>query len=191
MFDRASKKLGLNAAIMSGFETKDGLPVGTTSKDQMSVMDKMLRFGAYGVFQDDDSAATKFVESNIDDILEHNSHKINTSTEGTRKLGGINFSRTNFESKEADSGLDINDADFWDKILKIRSNNDEDEKKAGETEALSLLEDLDGVNDDDEAEEFWERLTEFLNKCSALHRDGKDIPYINSITDLSVRFCQF
>lgn len=66
---------------------------------------------------EDDSAAQKFQESNIDEILTSATRKVETlNPEGGGELGIHSFTRSNFESNEADSNLDMNADDFWAKV---------------------------------------------------------------------------
>lgn len=189
MFERASKKLGLCTGIMQGFEGKD---IGGLDKNDASLLDKMLRNGAYGVFKDGDDAAKKFVESNIDEILEHSSHKVDKGkSASTSKLGVIhNFSRSKFESEGANASLDINDANFWDKLLEIKAGDNAKREETDTDVANKLLERLTNgsVTSKTTAMDFWEELRDYLDRMKSQKWTGKHIP-INSITDLCVYFC--
>ena len=82
MFLRASKKLGLDHALLTNLEVGRGALEEGDAHD----INKLLRLGAYGVFDDDDSAAKIFVEENIDDILK-NRAKVITITKEQRAQG--------------------------------------------------------------------------------------------------------
>ncbi len=85
MFERASMKLGLDQAVLSNMRSGrdggrssaadhgDGADAGGNSKaaNQLSKhdIDQLLKYGAYDIFKDDDEAAKKFVEQDIEDIL--------------------------------------------------------------------------------------------------------------------------
>jgi len=188
MFERASKKLGLCTGIMAGFEGKD---MGGMNKNDVSLLDKMLRNGAYGVFKDGDEAAKKFVESNIDEILEHSSRKVDDKAEKS-KLGVIhNFTRSKFESEGANATLDINDANFWDKLLELKDGGKG--RNYVETDAdvaNRLLERLTNgsVTSKKLASEYFNELNNYLERMKNQKWTGKHIP-INPITDLCVYFC--
>jgi hypothetical protein len=122
MFDRASKKLGLEQAVMSQIQ-KSNQQIKPDKKE----LDRLLKLGAYGLM-DDDEAAKKFTESSIDDILKHGTRVVRHSAEegaATGALGSINFSKMTFASAGADTSIDINDPDFWNKVLKANDANKE------------------------------------------------------------------
>ncbi|KAG7370276.1 DNA/RNA helicase, superfamily II, SNF2 family protein [Nitzschia inconspicua] len=127
MFHLSSLKMGLDQAVLTGFEsgaTGDG---GMTKEE----VEKLLRHGAYDIFNEDKAGASEresnaFIEQDIDSILERRSRKIvheNTGT-GSAAVGGT-FSKASFVSKtpSKDSGqtatedIDINDPDFWKKMV--------------------------------------------------------------------------
>ena len=86
MFDRASKKLGLDRAILNAPSLRESgrnilnSPLtapgaGTTEvtpgqKPQSSgrEVDSLLRNGAYGIFNDDDDESRSFCEADIDKV---------------------------------------------------------------------------------------------------------------------------
>lgn len=86
MFDRASKKLGLDRAILNASSLRDsGKPVlsvvltsvgnGATEMASMQKnqpsgrdVDALLRNGAYGLFNDDDDESRSFCEADIDKV---------------------------------------------------------------------------------------------------------------------------
>ena len=72
MFMRASKKLGLDHAVLTNLE----LGRGDMDRDDELSIDKILRLGAYGLLEDDDSKSRAFEESGIDEILEKHAHVI-------------------------------------------------------------------------------------------------------------------
>jgi hypothetical protein len=88
MFERASMKLGLDQAVLSNMRSGrdggrssaadhgDGADAGggggnSKAANQLSKhdIDQLLKYGAYDIFKDDDEAAKKFVEQDIEDIL--------------------------------------------------------------------------------------------------------------------------
>ena len=72
MFDRASLKLGLDRAVLqsmsgsSSSKDSSGNPLSSMSKKEV---EDLLKKGAYGAIMDDDDAAEKFCEEDIDQIL--------------------------------------------------------------------------------------------------------------------------
>lgn len=95
MFERASKKLSLDQAVLTsmaneqaaagaaGSEDADGagsslsgLSGGQTAAEKAKEIEELLRLGAYGVLSEDDSAARQFCEADIDQILNTRTHVI-------------------------------------------------------------------------------------------------------------------
>ena len=114
MFDRASLKLGLDRAVlqsMSGSSSgKDsGGPLSNMSKKEV---EDLLKKGAYGAIMDDDDAAEKFCEEDIDQILTNRA----TTIKHEAGVKGSTFSKATFAGA-ADNrmDIDINDPDFWEK----------------------------------------------------------------------------
>ena len=74
MFDRASQKLGLDKAVLQSMAGRGGVPGSETQNAQNSQLSKkevedLLKKGAYGAVMEDDDAAQKFCEEDIDLIL--------------------------------------------------------------------------------------------------------------------------
>jgi chromodomain-helicase-DNA-binding protein 7 len=110
MFDRASKKLGLDQAIFSGkFQERPDFK----DKDARVEIEKLLKHGIYGVMDEDTTKSESFVESNIDQILENNSRVVNYSV----IRGTYSLAKSSFVSCNADETLDMNDPNFWSKVL--------------------------------------------------------------------------
>jgi len=112
MFDRASLKLGLDAAVLNNVDSGSSDSSGKPKFTQKEV-DVLLKQGAYGAFNDDDTAAEKFHEENIDDILEHRTTRIVHENVAT----GSGFSKASFASESSNAELDVNDPDFWKKLM--------------------------------------------------------------------------
>ena len=70
MFDRASKKLGLDHAILntSGLREPSGLESVKGNQPSGKEVDTLLRNGAYGIFNDDDEDSRTFCEADIDKV---------------------------------------------------------------------------------------------------------------------------
>ena len=82
MFVKASKKLGLDHAVLTNLEIgrggkgEDGAVEGEEEVDKDSI-DRILRLGAYGLFDEKGDAKSKeFEDRSIDEILEKHSHVI-------------------------------------------------------------------------------------------------------------------
>lgn len=112
MFDKASLKLGLDKAILQSMNTtqKEGGPNKQMSKKEI---EDLLKKGAYGAVMDDDNAADKFCEEDIDSILKRRTQIITMESEK-----GSTFSKASFASSGNRSDINIDDPDFWNKWAK-------------------------------------------------------------------------
>lgn len=171
--------MGLDQAVLTGFESS------TSSDMSKEEVERLLRHGAYDIFNEDKAGASEresndFIEQDIDSILERRSRKVvheNTGT-GSSAAGGT-FSKASFVNKTPSkdpSGqavaedIDINDPDFWKKmvgeakpeaesILKPRSRNQAsyNEKEWDKNFKQSMAYDgnsaSDASDDSDESEE--------------------------------------
>ncbi|ELP87418.1 chromodomain helicase hrp1, putative [Entamoeba invadens IP1] len=110
MFERASKKLGLDQAVLANVTSSND----SKEKTQLSKaeIESLLKYGAYGVFKDDEESSSKFCEEDIEQILEKRSSKV--VWKGDSVTGG-SFSTATFQV-EADA-VDVNDKNFWEKVL--------------------------------------------------------------------------
>jgi len=124
MFERANLKLGLDQAVLNKIEDTDGgesaaarLGWEAQSTKQKTALtaaevDSLLKYGAYAM-KDDDESAQKFVEENIEQILESRTKTVvRDSIEGSST-----FSKASFASEHAVPEIDVNDPDFWRKIM--------------------------------------------------------------------------
>ncbi|VEU34941.1 unnamed protein product [Pseudo-nitzschia multistriata] len=127
MFHMSSLKMGLDQAVLTGFESNSS-GEGTMTKEEV---ERLLRHGAYDIFNEDKAGSAEaesndFVQQDIDSILSRRSRKIvhgNTGS-GSSAAGGT-FSKASFvhktPSKEGEQGasadIDINDPDFWTKMV--------------------------------------------------------------------------
>ncbi|MES1911358.1 MAG: hypothetical protein MHM6MM_003801, partial [Cercozoa sp. M6MM] len=142
MFARASKKLGLDKAIMhriqdDGDAETDSAEVASSKLDaKREELDRMLRFGAYHVVpkdeenqKKDEQAERTFCEADIDELLRTHARTVKIdSVEEDNSL--IEFNKIAFAAAEADSSLDWAADNFWDQVLP---------KQAGLDEATELL----------------------------------------------------
>ena len=122
MFERASRKLGLEQAILGSgaFDGGDqGTPGGEVppadpSKMSAEDMEALLRKGAYHLLDADTKAADDFVTDDIDSILEKRSRVL--VVEGGASQGkALRARKARFAA--ASDGVDLHDPDFWRKLM--------------------------------------------------------------------------
>ena len=115
MFDRASKKLGLEQAVLGTFE-KDQ----TDDKPSQQEMEQLLKKGAYALLEDDNDEVTKeFCADDIESILAKRTRT--RVVEGTKTASWLNkqgmvVSKSKFNA-EGGKGLDMDDPLFWQKVM--------------------------------------------------------------------------
>ena len=127
MFNLSSMKMGLDQAVLKGFESSSG--DAAMSKAEV---ENLLKHGAYAILNEDkagtaENASNEFASQSIDDILARRTRTIVHEGSGT---GGSNaggtFSKASFKltksPEKKDHGvetqdLDISDPDFWKKML--------------------------------------------------------------------------
>lgn len=107
MFARASRKLGLEHAILgtASFH-KDHLLEDQPSAQELEAL---LKRGAYGLADDDDSAFRAFAERDIEDILRSNTHVVSQDSSSV--------DRSSFVACKKDGELSLDDPNFWEKVL--------------------------------------------------------------------------
>ena len=112
MFEKASQKQGLERAVISG---KQIAGVKRTSKEEKKELERLLRHGAYALFnQDAEQESNRFNEEDIESILSSRITKVIDKQE----RGCNTFSTASFVPKAAEEAdLDYNDPDFWDKLM--------------------------------------------------------------------------
>lgn len=116
MFDRASKKLGLEQAVLGTFgqDEEDDKP---TNKE----MEQLLKKGAYALLEDDNDEITQqFCADDIESILAKRTRT--RVVEGAKTASWLNkqgmvVSKSKFTSDSTSAGLDMEDPDFWQKVL--------------------------------------------------------------------------
>ena len=107
MFERASRKLALDHAVMDGGE------ISTQDETEASELEHILRRGVYSVFGDDDHDIDSFCAEDIEQILQRR-----TRTHRDVVAGGDSvFSHASFQI-DANDNLDMNSQDFWKQVLK-------------------------------------------------------------------------
>jgi len=120
MFDKASLKLGLDKAVLQSMrnESKFNQTSQQAAAQQSMQLSKkeiedLLKKGAYGALMEDDKAADKFCEEDIDKILQQRATVI--QIEGGEK--GSTFSKASFQTSETND-ISIDDPEFWQKWAK-------------------------------------------------------------------------
>jgi len=94
---------------MSGTDKDNTGPLNQMSKKEV---EDLLKKGAYGAIMDDDDAAEKFCEEDIEQILA----KRATTIKHEAGVKGSTFSKATFAgAAENRMDIDINDPDFWEK----------------------------------------------------------------------------
>lgn len=197
MFERTSKKLGLDQAVLDNINITD-IANTKTKKETLAQVGKeindLLKYGAYDLFREDEEGKGGndiFGEDDIDKILERASTVVryeraeenNTSGDaegaaGAKDKKGSTFSKAFFSSSHADTDIDINAENFWELVLPEAKN------------AGRLLERLrEGKVGDTEAkvDEFWEDLTgvvqESLEQWKKTISPPRDLHFLNAIMD--------
>jgi chromodomain-helicase-DNA-binding protein 7 len=107
MFERASRKLGLDHVVLDGGEmARDARPM------KASEIEEMLRNGVHGIFNDDDTEADRFCADDIDQILER---RAKVCTSDVISGGGSIFAKASFDGEA--NNIDLDAADFWSQVL--------------------------------------------------------------------------
>lgn len=171
MFERASKKLGLEAAILGSRAFNDSEIEEENKKNEKmdgKEMELLLREGAYAVLLEDDSENIReFCEQDIESLLEQRAHIVvsegNQKTESWLNKRGKGKTRKSMftgESAMEHAEIDVNDPDFWKKVLPDLVTPD------------SMLERLHegGLEDEDAMEKFMKDLTQMIEGMLDLNR---------------------
>ena len=117
MFDRASKKLGLEQAVLGTFgqDNDDDKP---TTKE----MEQLLKKGAYALLEDEnDEMGEEFCSDNIDNILAKRTRT--RVVEGAKTASwlnkqGMDVTRSRFTGdNSASAKVDVDDPLFWQKVM--------------------------------------------------------------------------
>ena len=132
MFQRASKKLGLEQAVLgtADFNADEHEDQSAALKIDSKEMEKLLREGAYAVLlEDNNDEEIEFMRQNIDDILNQRAHTIitegvkpteswlNKQNEGKKKRNKAKKQIFTGASASEFAEVDVNDPDFWRKVL--------------------------------------------------------------------------
>lgn len=136
MFHSASLKLGLDRAVLAHQRGTDSEENSTKRKskaereEQAKEIDSLLKKGAYDVFnEDDDKEAQRFMETDIDQLLEKSSRKVTYGESATTSLasGLGSFSKASFVASGDGIGkdVDLDDPEFWSKAVGLEAPPEE------------------------------------------------------------------
>lgn len=120
MFQSASRKLGLDRAILSPMEVDAKNSKEKTEPDR-DELEKLLKFGAYHALNNSDDNDAAILDEDIESILSKSTKReINDNEKG----GGA-FSKASFVFNENGTEIDIDDPLFWSKlgILEEKENS--------------------------------------------------------------------
>ena len=172
MFQRASKKLGLDQAVLRSMpDSGEGGMGGVAGGGVLSVIDKkevesLLKYGAYDLFNEAaDAASRQFCEDDIDLILQQRTTVVTQQTEGDdetegdetsdggsaqrrRRQGTSTFSKANFTSASSDSAVDLHASDFWEQIIPDQRTATKLAQRLASNEGLLTLTDRTTFLDD-------------------------------------------
>ncbi len=114
MFEQASKKLGLDQAVLNN--------MGVTSDPSKMLdnkeIDNLLKYGAYDLFREDEKEVTEYKDEDIDKILER-SERVVWNAAQDAKAGPSTFAKATFGSG---TSVDMDAPDFWEKVLPEEQN---------------------------------------------------------------------
>ncbi|KAK8853714.1 choline dehydrogenase 7 [Tritrichomonas musculus] len=123
LFERASKKLALNYAILDSSPFHgSGNNKKKKSIENKKELEMILKKGAYYIFKDDSNEIDKFCSENIDHILEHRSYTLKDVVSG----GDSKFSKVTFNSQLNDN--DVNKSDFWTNLMETHNTIEKHDK---------------------------------------------------------------
>jgi len=156
-------------------------------------MEQLLREGAYAVLLEDDTDMVKeFYEQDIDKILEQRSHVIVTDAgsggpnKGTeswlnkrKKSGHTSKSMFTGESAKEHAEIDVNDPDFWKKVLPDLVTPDL---------MLERLKDVDAAANDEDAERS-ELLEKYMKDLSQMMDGMLDLNRRNQLPERERAVC--
>lgn len=206
MFDRASRKLGLEQALLGSrqFEGGEDDEDGEADGEKMGAkeMEILLRQGAYAVLLDEDADDVKeFYEQDIDSILDQRSHV--RVVEGQKTESWLNKKKNSRASKSMFTGstamehaeIDVNDPDFWSKVLPdlvtpeiMLSTLDDLSKKGKELERDDDDDDED-FDDEQLSSELAVKCKKFFSDIAQMMEGILDLQRRNSLPDRERTLC--
>jgi chromodomain-helicase-DNA-binding protein 7 len=128
MFHMSSLKMGLDQAVLQGFESGGSSGEGAMTKEEV---ERLLRHGAYDIFNEEkagsaDAESNDFVQQDIDSILARRSKTVvHDQTGSNSNAAGGTFSKASFKAPKTPGGqekakkddIDIDDPEFWTKMV--------------------------------------------------------------------------
>ena len=120
MFEKASLKLGLDQAVLSGIESAGAKKL---SGKEISAL---LRHGAYGALANEEDA-TQFTEASIDEILSRSSKTV--VHDAKQSEGKSTFSHAHFAVAVGGTDVSVDDPEFWTKVGFVNQQADESQQK--------------------------------------------------------------
>jgi SNF2 family DNA or RNA helicase len=128
MFERASMKLALERAVLSGVtaDTKGGSGGCLLNEEEVSAV---LKHGAYDMFREEkegvtDERSKAFMEENIEQILSRSKTLVHDNAGANTGLMS-QFAKASFCSEDADVQVDINDPNFWEKVVGLQAEEEQ------------------------------------------------------------------
>lgn len=155
MFQAASIKLGLDYAVMNGMQgAAPGLAgISDDKAEHFSAMSKrelenLLKHGAYDVFNEERSArgiedSKRFCEDDIDAILQRSAKVLHDAKAAEKpKLVSSSFSKASFVAGETGNDVQIDDPNFWAKVVGLSEGADQqiEKKRKCRTENINYKE---------------------------------------------------
>ena len=189
MFHSASMKLGLEQAVLS--QTRDQGDEGTEGKKsksksereaQAKKIDQLLKKGAYDVFRDDDDEeAKKFMETDIDQLMESSAKDVTYGKQQNNLTSGLgSFSKASFVTNTGDGekDVDLDDPDFWSKAVGLDKPTETPEEVShmiddGVKRSRKQVEQFDPYADEREEERIKQERIDMKIKAIKEERDGK------------------
>lgn len=124
MFHLSSMKMGLDQAVLKGFE-KGSTNDGGMSKEEV---ERLLKHGAYDILNEEkagtaEAASNEFIKQDIDSILAGRSRTVVHENTGSKSdAAGGTFAKASFQmtktpGKDKTDGVEVDDPNFWSKIL--------------------------------------------------------------------------
>jgi superfamily II DNA or RNA helicase len=121
MFNKASRKLGLDQAILTGIRGTDAQKDGDALKMEDRDVEDLLKYGAYDLFKEEregtgETESEKFCEADITNILNNNTRKVKGQDAKTKKAGNA-FSKATFVAEGSNEDVDMADPEFWTRVV--------------------------------------------------------------------------
>lgn len=164
MFEAASRKLGLDRAILNTGDRSNTDIFSTSARADRSgksTLDKeeinmLLRYGAYSAFKDDAEDQKLLQEGDVASILERNATVVRYDQSNVPDKGLSSFSKASFNFNEDDVNVDIDDKDFWTKILP--------EEKTPELLLRRLMHEESALETEEQQTEFMDDVETFVER---------------------------